>query len=474
MLRRLFGGKRYWNMVLHLAVPIAVQNLLTSSFVLVDTLMVGQLGDVSLASVGMAGQWSWLLNLTLFGFSSAASVFFSQYYGDENLDGIKKTYGIVLAFLSIAVLGFTVLGFIFPRSIISIFNRDGQVLNIGSAYLKIAVFSYPAIALNQIMGVLLRSTGRAKLPMYVSLVTTVLNAFLDYGLIFGEFGMPELGIEGAAIATVISSWVGPFIILCIMIYQKDEIICAPLRELMSFSKSDVKLFFARALPVIINEMLWGLGTFTLNVIYSNMGYEYYAAMTILKTFDNIVFAFFVGLNNSCCIMVGQEIGGGQIKTGIKDAKRFALLVPLLAAVTSVCIVIFRSELIGIFNTSGTITQLTVDTTYAIMALYAIEFPIRNFLYVIITGVFRSGGDTKTGMKYDLSCLWFFGVSAAAISAFVLKLPFVWVYGLSLVFDDWPKVFLCMRYFLSKKWIMPVTETGKEALMQYKKENNKIS
>ncbi len=474
MLRRLFGGKRYWNTVLHLAIPIAIQNLLTSSFVLVDTLMVGQLGDVSLAAVGMAGQWSWLLNLTLFGFSSAASVFFSQYYGDENLEGIKKTYGIVLAFLSVAVLGFTVLGFLFPKAIISIFNRDSKVLEIGSAYLKIAVFSYPAIALNQIVGVLLRSTGRAKLPMYVSVVTTVLNAFLDYGLIFGKFGMPALGIEGAAIATVISSWIGPLIVLCVMTYQKDEIVCAPLRELLSFSKDDIKLFFTRALPVIINEMLWGLGTFTLNVIYSNMGYEYYAAMTILKTFDNIVFAFFVGLNNSCCIMVGQEIGGGQIKMGIKDAKRFALLVPLLAVITSVFIVIFRSELIGIFNTSGTITQLTMNTAYSIMAIYAMEFPLRNFLYVVITGIFRSGGDTMTGMKYDLSCLWFFGVVAAAVSAYIFKLSFVWVYGLSLIFDDWPKVFLCIRHFLSKKWIMPVTETGREALVEYKKELNKMS
>ena len=474
MLRRLFGGKRYWNTVLHLAVPIAIQNLLTSSFVLVDTLMVSQLGDVSLAAVGMAGQWSWLLNLTLFGFSSAASVFFSQYYGDKNIDGIKKTYGIVLAFLSIAVALFTMFGFLIPKSIISIFNRDVSVLDIGSRYLRIAVFSYPAIALNQIIGVLLRSTGRAKLPMYVSLVTTILNAFLDYGLIFGKFGLPALGIEGAAIATVISAWVGPLLILGVVIYEKNEVVCAPVGELLNFSRHDLKLFFTRAFPVIMNEVLWGFGTFTLNVIYSNMGYEYYAAMTILKTFDNIVFAFFVGLNNSCCIMVGQEIGGGKIKMGIKDARRFVLLVPLLACVASVLIVVFRGGLIGIFNTAGTITQLTLDTAYAIMAVYAMAFTLRNFLYVVITGVFRSGGDTKTGLKYDLFCLWMFGVGVALISAYVLRLPFVWVYALSLIFEDWPKTVLCIRHFFSKKWIMPVTETGKEALLEYKKEQNKIA
>ena len=474
MLRRLFGGRRYWEMVMNLAVPIAIQNLLTSSFVLVDTLMVGQLGDVSLASVGMAGQWSWLMNLMLFGFSSAASVFFSQYYGDGNPVGIKKTYGLVMTFVSIGVVFFTVLGFLMPRTIISIFNRDANVLDIGMRYLRIAVFSYPAIAFNQIVSVLLRSTGRARLPMYVSVLTTILNALLDYGLIFGHFGMPALGIEGAAIATVISAWIGPIILVVILAYQKDDIVCAPVKEVLCFTKADVRPFFSRALPVVVNEILWGLGTFTLNVIYSNLGYEYYAAMTILKTFDNIIFAFFIGLNNSCCIMVGQEIGGGQIRMGIKDAKRFILLIPLLTAVASVLVVVFRGGLIGIFNAAGTITELTLNTAYAIMAVYAVEFPVRNFIFVIITGVFRSGGDTKTGMRYDLICLWGFGVTATFIAAFVLKLPFVWVYTVSLVFDDFPKAILCLRHFFTKRWIMPVTETGKAALEEYKKEQKKIA
>lgn len=474
MLKRLFGGKRFWKAALTLAVPIAIQNLLISSFVLVDTLMVSSLGDVSLAAVGMAGQWSWLLNLALFGFSSGASVFFSQYYGDEDMAGIKRTYGIVLFFVSISAMLFTVLGFLTPKPIISIFNRDTQVLEIGASYLKIAVFSYPAIAFNQIVCVLLRSTGRAKMPMYVSALTTVLNAFLDYALIFGKFGFPALGIEGAAIATCISAWIGPVVIMMVLIFQKDEIVCAPLSELFSFTKRDLRVFFNRALPVLINETLWGLGTFALNVVYSNMGYEYYAAMTILKTFDNLVFAFFVGINNSCCIMVGQEIGGGKIATGLKDANRFVLLVPLLAAMTSIAVVIFRSSLVNIFNMAGTISDETLKTAKNIMIVYAITFPLRNFLYVVITGVFRSGGDTKTGMKYDLSCLWFISVPVSVVAAFVLKLPFIVVYAASMVFEDITKVILCLRHFLSRRWVMPVTQTGKDAYIQYKKDmENKI-
>jgi len=469
MLKNLFGGKRYWGAIFTIGIPIAIQNLLTSSYVLVDTLMISSLGDVSLAAVGMAGQWSWLLNLALFGFSSGASVFFSQYYGDRNLKGIKKTYGIVMFFVLISAVLFAVFGFLIPERIISIFNRDVNVIKIGARYLKIAVFSYPAIAINQIVGVLLRSTKRAKLPMYVAALTTVLNAFFDYALIFGKFGFPELGIEGAAIATCFSAWIGPIILLGVLIYQKDDIVCTPIRELLSFKKEDISLFFSRAFPVLMNEILWGLGTFTLNVVFSNMGYEYYAAMTILKTFENIAFAFFVGLDNSCCIMVGQEIGGGEIKTGLKDARRFLILVPFVSLVTGIIVVLLRHELISIFNMAGTITEITLDTASMLAVVYAVTLPMRNFQYVIITGVFRSGGDTKTGLRYDLLCLWGLAVPTAVISAFFLKLPFVLVYALCIVVEDIPKFILCLRHFLSKRWIMPVTETGKNALLEYKKE-----
>ena len=469
MLNGFFGGKKFWRAVVSLGVPIAIQNLLTSSFVLVDTLMISSLGDVSLASVGMAGQWSWLLNLTLFGFSSGASVFFSQYYGDRNLKGIKTTYGIVMFFVLVASLLFAFFGFFIPKQIISIFNRDAQVLQIGARYLKIAVFSYPAIAINQIICVYLRSTKRAKLPMYVAALTTVLNAVMDYALIFGKFGCPRLEIEGAAIATCISAWIGPVVLLMVLVCQRDEIVCAPIRELFGFKVANIRLFFSRALPVLMNEILWGLGTFTLNVVFSNMGYEYYAAMTILKTFENLAFAFFVGLDNACCVMVGQEIGGGKIKEGLKDARRFLILVPVVAAVTATLVIIFKSQLISVFNMAGTITKTTLDTASKIAIVYAVTMPTRNFQYVIITGVFRSGGDTKTGLRYDLLCLWGIAIPAAVIMAFVLKLPFVIVYALCIVFEDLPKFVLCLRHFLSKKWIMPVTETGKAALVEYKKE-----
>ena len=449
-----------------LAIPIAVQNLLTSSFILVDTLMVGQLGDVSLAAVGMAGQWSWLLNMVLFGICSGASVFFAQYYGDNNHEGIVKTYGIAVSSGLLVSFVFLLTGALLSSMVISIFNRDAFVLDAGVRYLKIAVYSYPAIMLNMLACTVLRSTKRVKLPMYVALITTVLNAFLDYGLIFGKFGLPQMGIEGAATATVISAWSGPVAIYAVMAIIKDNIFFAPIKEIFGFCRAEFSEFYKKAFPVILNESLWGLGTIMYNIIFSNLGYEYYAAVTILRTFENICFAFFVGFNNAGCIMVGHAIGGGDIKKAIKDSKKFMILVPLMGVILGVFVIVFRESLIGIFNLGGKITKTTLDAAMGIMIVYALEIAIRNIPYVTIVGIFRSGGDTKTGAKYDFLCLWGISLPVTFITAFILKLPFVAVFACSYVFEDYLKTFLCIKHFISKKWIKPVTESGKLALYEY--------
>ncbi len=469
MLQKLLGGKRFWSAVLSLAIPIAVQNLLTSSFALVDTLMVGQLGDISLAAVGMAGQCSWFLNMVLFGICSGASVFFAQYFGEENQDGIVKTYGIAVSSVLLVSLVFMILGYGFPSQIIRIFNRDTQVIDAGCRYLKIAVFSYPAIGVNMIACTVLRSTMRVKLPMYVAFFTTIANAFLDYGLIFGSFGLPALGIEGAAVATVISAWSGPIIIYVVMALVRDDVFFAPTHQMFGFTKKMVLDFYKKATPVIVNESLWGLGTICNNIIFSNLGYEYSAAITILRTFENIAFAFFVGFNNAGCVMVGQNIGAGNIKRALADARRFMLLVPAAGVVIGVLIIFFREPLIHIFNMGGKISDKTLAAAMGIMLVYAIELPIRNIPYVTIVGVFRSGGDTKTGVKYDFLCLWGISLPVTFLAAFVLNLPFVVVFACSYIFEDCLKSVLCLRHFVSKRWIKPVTEMGKAGFAAYLQE-----
>lgn len=465
MLKKYFGDMGFWRVALKLAFPVAMQNLLTSSFILVDTIMVGQLGDLSLSAVGMAGQFGWFLNMITFGMCSGAAVFISQYWGAKDTAGIRRTYGIAVVSVCLISALFFVIGLLFPEGVVRIFNREPDVVEAGAAYLRIACWSYLATGVNMVFCIVLRSTENVKLPMYVSLVTTVLNAFMDYGLIFGAFGMPEMGIRGAALATVISAWAGPVLILAVSAIQRNMLI-TPLKELFGFNRRSIAQYYEKATPVIINETLWGLGTLLFSVIFANLGYQYYAAVTIFRTFENIAFVFFIGLCNASSIMVGKNVGAGHIKRAVEDSRRFVLFVSLCSVLTGVMIIIFRFQLASVFNLSGSITQETLKLTASLLLVYGIELPVRNLPYILIVGTFRPGGDTKIGMKLDLLSLWLCSVPLTTLAAFVFKLPFIAVFAIMYIAEDYLKVILCIKHYFTYSWLRPVTEQGIKGLEEF--------
>ena len=466
-----FGDRRFWHDTVRLALPIAVQNMLASSFSLVDTLMVSRLGDLALSSVGMAGQWSWFLNLITFGVASGMSVFGSQYRGVKNHAAMRRVLGLSLLIILCVSAVFTVSAALWPAGIISIFNKTPAVIESGKAYLKIACISYPAVGLTVILSTFLRTIEQPRVPMYVSLFTTALNALLNYTLIFGHFGAPALGVRGAAAATCISSWTGPVLLLVISLVQHNHMVRHP-RDLVSFTRGDASAFARRAFPVVLNETVWALGTLALQSIYSNMGYEYYAAVSIVKTFMELSFAFIVGLGNACVIMVGKSVGAGRIEQCLRDAKRFSLLVPLGTAGIGLLMILLRRPLIAIFTFGDNISDLTIQTALLITLFVAIELPLRNIPYIQIVGIYRSGGDTLYGMLCDVGTLWVFAVPVAYLAANVWHLPFVWVYMLAYLTEDIPKVVICLQRFFSKKWLKPVTPEGIEGLAEWRKQHEK--
>lgn len=465
---KLLNDKGFWKTTLRLATPIVLQNILISSFTLADTLFVSQLGDVSLSAVGMIGQWGWLLNMALIGISSGTSVFIAQYWGIKEIRKINMTCGIA-TISAIVISGlFTLFSFLFPTTVVNIFNNNPNVVAEGTKYLLIVCISYPAVAITNVLSSVLRSVELVKLPTYVSLITTILNIFLDYGMIFGKFGFEKRGIAGAAIATTISAWVGVFLILIVSLITKN-ILYAPLKNTFGFKWLDIKLFYKKALPVIFNETMWGAGTFVFNIIFGHMGHEYFAAITILRSFENIAFVFIIGICNACSIMVGKSVGKGKIERCIQDTKRFLIIFPVISAVIAVVIYVFRAEFIGIFNMGNNISEITLNSAMSIMAFYAFEFTIRQVPFLMIVGIFRSGGDTVTGVKYDLLTLWGLSIPATLIAVYVLKVPFTVAFAVMYVFEDYIKSIMCLKYYKSMKWIKPVTSEGKDGLSEYLQE-----
>lgn len=454
--------KKFWKAALALALPIAMQNLLTSSFTLVDTIMVGQLGDVALSSVGMAGQLSWLLNMVLFGISSGASVFISQYWGVYDTKNIKKTIGLATVSAVLISAVFLLTGILIPETVISIFNREPVIISTGARYLRAVAWSYPAVVINMILSASLRAVERVRIPLATAFITTVTNIFLDYAMIFGKFGFPEMGIDGAAWATVIAAWTAPVVIIVSAFATKNILYGKPM-EYLGFKRKFICDFYKKALPVIFNETVWGSAVIIFNIIFANIGYEEYAAVTICKTFENMMFVFFAGLGNACAIMVGKDIGSGKIKEAKLNAKRFTLLTPVLGIILGSFVITFREQLINLFNMSDNISDLTFNTAKWILAIYAIELPVRNIPYMQVCGIFRPGGDTVRGFKYDVLGTWFISMPMTIIAAYVLKLPFIFVVAFMYIFDDYPKTVLCLVHFFSGKWVKPITERGKMAV-----------
>lgn len=462
---KLFKNKAFWKNALTLAVPVALQNMLTSSFTLADTLLVSRLGDVALSSVGMVGQWGFLMNMALVGICAGTTVFVSQFWGIKNIKRIRSTCGIALVFGIFVALVFTSVSLIIPSSVLRMFNSDSRIIAAGTDYLTVVAYSYFAVAITNVLSAVLRSMEEVRLPMYVSAFTTVLNIFLDYCMIFGKIGFKEIGIKGAALATAVSAWAGVGLIVAASFIKKN-ILIARLSEIFLFSRKELCEYCRKAAPVVFNEAMWGAGTFVFNLIFANMGYEYFAALTILRSFENIAFVFFIGLCSASCVMIGKSMGMGEIERGIEDSKRFAIMVPLVAAFISVIIILLRPQLVGIFNMGNNISQTTLDTALIIMAIYAFEFPVRMIPYIQVVGIFRSGGDTVNGVKYDLSCLWLISIPATLIAVHVFHASFAVAFAVMYIFEDYVKTFLCIRHYRSLKWIKPVTEEGRAGLEKY--------
>ena len=336
----------------------------------------------------------------------------------------------------------------------------------GAAYLRIAGWSYVAQMAVSMIGALLRSTGRVQLPMVTACLTTVLNIGLDYALIFGKFGLPAMGIAGAAWATAISAWVGLAFVVAVSVWQKN-ILIGPIREFFDFNKGMLTEYFQKANPVVINEVAWGMGTVALNLIYSNLGYEYYAAVTIVRTFENIAFSLLIGLCSACAIMVGNSVGAGNIHQGVEQSRRFMVAEPAASGILGLILIAVREPLIHLFNTGGALSEITYTSAIYILIIYSAHMTIRNIPYIAIVGIYRAGGDTVTGVKYDMGCLWFLSVPVTFLAAYVFHLPFPVVYALMLISEDYIKTWLCIRYFRSWRWLMPVTQEGREALKTWK-------
>ncbi|MCK9526691.1 MAG: MATE family efflux transporter, partial [Limnochordia bacterium] len=265
-----FSDQRYWRLILATGIPIMVQNLIFNSFTLVDNILVGGLGEVNIAAVGVANKFTFIFMLFLFGINSGTNIFSAQYWGKRDLEGVRRVLGLSLGLGLMVSIPFTLTALLAPHIIIDIFSNDPEVIRLGAQYLTIVGLTFPINAIASSFSMQSRGVGRAKVPLVASSVGFLLNAFLDYALIYGKFGFPQMGIQGAALATLVSKVLECLVLLGIIYYNKYEL-AARFSEFNGYSREFLLRFFRPVLPVILNEMFWAVGVSFYTYFYGILG-----------------------------------------------------------------------------------------------------------------------------------------------------------------------------------------------------------
>ena len=450
IIARIRQDKHYFSRIAILGLPIATQNLVQSMLNMVDTLMIGQLGEVSIAAVALSNQVFFLLMLLVFGVSSASSIFTAQFWGKRDLDGIHRTMGLGLILSLTGGLLFTLGAWIFPAEILRIFSKDEAVIRAGVPYLKTVSCSYLFTAVTILIQVILRSTGEVRIPLYFSVGALSLNAVFNYGLIFGRLGLPELGIRGAALATA-GARALETIAMLIYLYKSGNPIAASPARFFRQNRNFTKRYFHRTIPVILNEIGWALGVTMFNLIYARMGTEVIAAYNIMDTFARMTFVFFHGSGFATSIVLGNMIGAGEKEHSIRLAKTILMIIPILGLLTGMICFIAAPWIPGFFNISAEAARLVSS----LIRIFGIVMCIKVSNLHIIIGLLRSGGDAHMSAILEVVPMWLISIPLAAVAGLVLHLPPPLVYLVCLS-EEIIKYIAGLLRVHSGKWVNDLT------------------
>lgn len=431
-----------------IAIPMVIQNLVSSTLNIVDNVMVGQLGAASHAGVSQALNYTFLFNLFLFGISSGTSIYFAQYWGKRETNHIHRVMRMAF-FITIPLALIFIGGFyLFPDQIVGLFIKDqtsGSFLEC-KRYLRWAVLGFFFQSIDVIYASVLKATNKPHVPMYAGIASIVTNVILNYCLIFGRFGFPALGVEGAAIATIISSFVS-LMINTIISYRKNlPSAFSPFQKFHHISGYN-KQFFKTVSPVIFNEGLWAFGMTTYSMFYGTMGDASMSAMGIYKSMEQLTFVTIYGLMGACSVIVGQALGEGDKDKAYLYAQRMLFASVVLGVIMGLLLIPLRFPIVALFEVGPEAQAKALN-----IILFSATFVwLRAFNSINVVGILRAGGDTMFSLMLDTGTVWGIGVVCVWLTSMVFKWPIEYVF-LSTAIEGLVKALIGFPRMRSRKWI----------------------
>ncbi len=456
-----FDWPFFLRTVAAIAIPVALQNLLTTTGSMIDTIMLARISENTVGAVGLCAQFSSLFFSCYWGFIGTGTLFVSQYWGARDDEGIRSSYGITLCLVMAVGVIFGILASGFPGMIMSIYTDKPEIREIGIRYLRIVGFSYPLQSLAVTMSMTLRSTERVRIPLIGAIVGLISNCGINYCLIFGKFGLPVLGIRGAAVGTLCSMLLNNLVIILLSRHTQAPYVLEFLK-CFHHKKGALSLFMKKCTPILCNELAIGASNMLINIVLGRQTTAAIAAVAVYRTIEGIVISFFSGFASAAAVLVGKDVGAGRHESAFGKGKRLIYLCMGITAFVGVIIMLLHRPLFTIMGLSG--ESFRICTYLCTVYLIAAVIRMGNWSS---NDTFRAAGDPSYGSLLEIVFMYALVLPLVYLTNFGLHAPFFIVF--LFVYCDEPIRFILMqRHMYGASWIRPISEAGKETIEDFRR------
>lgn len=422
--KRFITNPEFYKGVLAIALPIALQNLIVFGVSVTDTMFLGQLGEVQLSASAQANQPQFILNLLTFGLAGGGTVLTSQYWGKRDMESVRRVIGIVVRVAVIASLIASAATLLFPRQIMQFYLKDEAVIEEAVKYLRIVGWGYFFFGVTNTFISIIRSVELVKISVVISSISFLVNVFLDYVLIFGNWGFPKLGIEGAAWGTL-TARITEFILITIYALFIDKRLQFRVRYIFQRQKTLLADYIRYSIPVVANELAWGLATSLQAAILGNLSTQILSANSISSVLQQLSTIAIFGAANACCVVVGKRIGEGRSEDAVDASFTMMAWSVILGFVAMLLIFFLRKWFVSLYHVTAETRALTEN----LLILTSVVTFFVSIAATSIMGVLRGAGDTRFALKIELAALWLIALPLGCLAGFAFHAPILLTYAL---------------------------------------------
>lgn len=438
--------EHFFKTVCALAIPVALQSMLQSSFSMVDQIMIGQLGEINVAGVGLAGKFASIYSVVISAIGAVAGIMIAQYLGQKNRSEVRRSFFTNLL-LGAGIAGmFMVICTLFPNQIMGAYTKDVQTRQVAAEYLMLVSGTFVPMTGATLLSTLFRCLEKPRLPLYASILSALLNTGLNYILIFGKLGISPMGVRGAAFATVISQCAN-FLLMFLMLSQNGSLLKFNEGEPTVTLRMNWKQYWSMLLPLLVCEVVWSLGENVYAAIYGHMSTDASAAMTLTNPIQGLVIGALCGLSQAASVIIGKHLGSGENEKAYWSAEKLLVYGAIGSVFLSIIVIFTSKAYVGIYQVDNVVKAMTVQILFA----YAVVVPFKVLNMILGGGIIRSGGRTKYVMFIDMVGTWCFGVPLGLLSAFVWKFSIPYVYFL-LSLEECIRFGISLIVFHRRKWM----------------------